>query len=182
MQTRIREVLEHLDSSRRNLRDAVAAVPPERRQAKPSLDAWSVAEVLEHLSIVETNITGLLQRTIGDGREGGLGAETEVSSIVDPRHAAKVMDRTSKIVASEASAPKAGLSSPAAWEALERSREGLCRVIVDADGLALAEVTAQHRVLGPLNAYEWFAFVGNHESRHAAQIRQIGASLDAGSH
>ena len=58
------------------------------------------------------------------------------------------------------------------------ARETLRQVVIDVDGLALAEVSAPHRHLGPLNGYEWMAFIGNHESRHAAQIREIGASLE----
>jgi hypothetical protein len=32
-------------------------------------------------------------------------------------------------------------------------------------------------VLGVIDAYQWFIFVGSHEARHASQIREIGAAL-----
>ena len=36
---------------------------------------------------------------------------------------------------------------------------------------------ALEAVFGPLDLYTWFAFIGAHEARHAAQIREIGAAL-----
>jgi hypothetical protein len=47
------------------------------------------------------------------------------------------------------------------------------------DGLALGGVLATHPRLGSLNVYQWVLFVGGHETRHAAQIREIGEALRA---
>jgi hypothetical protein len=38
-------------------------------------------------------------------------------------------------------------------------------------------VSMPHSVFGPSSAYHWFAFVGAHEARHAAQIREIAGAL-----
>jgi hypothetical protein len=46
-----------------------------------------------------------------------------------------------------------------------------------ADGLKLTDVTMPHPVFGALNLYTWFAWVGSHEARHAAQIREIAAAV-----
>jgi hypothetical protein len=179
MQPRIKEVLDHITSTRQELRDAVDGVPIENRQTRPSPEAWSVAEVLEHLAIVETNIAGLLKRKIAEGREAGLGAETDSSPILDPTRTATMRDRSHRIESPETTRPKSSLSAEAAWEATERSRATMRQVLADANGLALGEISAPHRIFGPLNAYEWVGFVGNHESRHAAQIREIGTRLQA---
>jgi hypothetical protein len=179
MQPRIKEMLNHLATNRQELREAVDCVPIEERRTKPNPDAWSVVDVLEHLAIVEAAVAGLLRKKIGEGREAGLGAETDTSPVIDRRYVEKVRDRSYKIVTSEGTRPKSGLAPEAAWEAAERAYETLRQVVIDVDGLALAEVSAPHPVFGPLNVYEWIAFIGSHESRHAAQIREIGASLEA---
>jgi hypothetical protein len=177
MHPRIQEVLDHLTTNRRVLREAVDEVPLELRQMKPDAAAWSVVDVLEHLALVETNVAGLLRKKIADQRAAGLGPETETSSVINARHDAKVRDRSYKIATGDVTAPKSSLSPDAAWDAVTTAREALRQVVVDADGLALGEVSAPHRVFGPLTGYQWLAFVGSHESRHAAQIREIGASL-----
>jgi len=49
--------------------------------------------------------------------------------------------------------------------------------LLNADGLARGTITAPHPALGEANLYQRIAFVGGHEARHAAQIREIGAAL-----
>jgi hypothetical protein len=179
MQPRIKEMLNHLAMSRQELREAVDCVPIGQWRTKPNPDVWSVVDVLEHLAIVEVSVAGLLKRKVSEGRDAGLGVETDSSPVIDQRYIAKVRDRSYKVVTSEGTRPKSDLAPKAAWEAAERALETLRQVVIDVDGLALAEVSAPHPSLGPLNVYEWIAFIGSHESRHAAQIREIGASLEA---
>ena len=57
--------------------------------------------------------------------------------------------------------------------ALERARDALCNSVRDADGLALGDVVHPHPVLGPINLYQWIAFVGGHEARHAVQVMEL---------
>ncbi len=45
------------------------------------------------------------------------------------------------------------------------------------DGLAIGTLSLPHPLFGPLTAYHWLAFVGAHEARHAAQIREIALVL-----
>jgi hypothetical protein len=45
------------------------------------------------------------------------------------------------------------------------------------DGLAFGTVSMPHPDFGPSSAYHWFAFVGVHKARHAAQIREIADAL-----
>ena len=56
MHPRIKELVEALDSRRADLTRAVNEVPASARNRRPSEDRWSVAEVLEHLALVEENI------------------------------------------------------------------------------------------------------------------------------
>ena len=57
---RILELIEYLDEHRRHLHEAVASVPPPLRERKPGPDRWSVAEVVEHVSMVEQRVAALL--------------------------------------------------------------------------------------------------------------------------
>jgi hypothetical protein len=91
-----------------------------------------------------------------------------------------VQDRTRRLTARAASQPRAGIEWAAAWEHLEGARTATREAVRDADGLALAKVSAPHPVLGPLNLYEWILFVAGHEARHAEQIGEVAAGLAAG--
>ncbi|MEP7310481.1 MAG: hypothetical protein ABJA98_33675 [Acidobacteriota bacterium] len=50
-------------------------------------------------------------------------------------------------------------------------------VLRSCDGLALGTIRHEHPALGPISIYEWFAVVGSHEARHAAQILEIKAPV-----
>jgi uncharacterized damage-inducible protein DinB len=177
MHPRIRELAEHLDRHRTELRDAVATVPTQHHTTPPSEGQWSVLGVLEHLVIVEGRIAALIEKHLADARAAGLPRESDETPILPLLHLASFADRTRKIKASEAAQPKFGKEPPELWQSLDSSLEVFHRLLESADGLSIGNVTMPHPVFGSIDLYTWFAFVGAHEGRHAAQIREIGATL-----
>ena len=177
MQLRISEVLTYLDMNRAALERTLAGVPAAMCELRPSPERWSVAEVLQHLALVEGRITDLLASRIGAARTAGLGPEREDSPVTPTFDMTRVLDRGRPITAGEAVLPNEPLDLSAARAMLEDRRARLRAVMISADGLALEHVTAPNRVLGTLNAYQWVLFVGAHEARHTAQIREVVAEL-----
>jgi uncharacterized damage-inducible protein DinB len=177
MHPRTQELLQHLDDSRLVLREAVDNVPASLREKRPAVDRWSVAEVLEHLSVVEAAVTRRVATLLSAARDQGLGQESDTSSVLATFNLTRVLDRSRAVTTSEAGRPKQGLSATAAWAALDDTRAAFRQAVVEADGLALGTIVAPHPALGPMNLYHWIAFVGGHELRHAAQIREIESQL-----
>ncbi|MBV9772498.1 MAG: DinB family protein [Gemmatimonadetes bacterium] len=178
MHVRTQRLLDELDTHRAALRAEVDRVPPALREQRPAPDRWSVAEVLEHLSMVENRIAGVLEGRIAAARAEGLREETETGPVVPENYVALVRDRSRPRVASEASTPR-GLDAEGAWAALEQARGALRRAVLAGDGLALGEVTAPHPALGEIDLYQWIAFVGGHEVRHTDQLREVADALAA---
>ena len=179
MHPRIAELLDYLDSRRELLRAAVARVPAERRSRRPAPDRWSVADLLEHLTLVEGGVARLLAKRVAEAPASGLGAETSTTPLLDTMDLARTLDRGRRLVAPGPVQPRAGLDADAALDALERTRVALREAVLAADGLALGGQTATHPVLGPITLYEWIAFVGTHEERHTAQVDEIADALAA---
>jgi uncharacterized damage-inducible protein DinB len=177
MQPRTAEVLAHLDTHRAALEQAVSTLPAAARTKRPSADKWSVAEVLEHLAIVERRIEGLLREAVARARDAGIGRERDSSPVVPTVPVAQLLDRGAPLTASEASQPTGRLDAGQAGEALADTQRSLRELLLDADGLALGDVTVQHPRLGPLNVYQWLVFVGAHEGRHTAQVREAATAL-----
>lgn len=177
MHPRTTELLDYLDTHRSALRAALDSLPPELLSRRPLPERWSVAEVLEHLGLVERRITGLLAARIAAAREEGLGPELETGSLLSTLDLSSVLDRGSSIAASEALLPREGLDADTAWRALEAARRELRAMLIANDGLALGEVVQTHGRLGVLNIYQWILFIGGHESRHTVQIQEIAATL-----
>src|SRR6185295_16761022 len=97
--------------------------------------------------------------------------------ILDSIDRAKVVDRSRAKTAPDMLKPQSGAEATAVWSRLEESRAKLREAVISGDGLALSEIKQEHPVLGLINLYQWLVFVGSHEARHTAQIREIGSEF-----
>ena len=177
MHPRVQEVLEYLDTTRSDLSNAIEGVTPERRDERPAEDRWSVAEVLEHLNIIEGKVVQLVTGRIAAAKAEGLGPEPETSPVLDSIDRSRIVDRTERRTAPDIVTPRSEIDATAAWSALQKSRADLREAVRAGDGLALSEIKQHHPVLGLINLYQWIVFVGCHEARHTAQVREIAQEL-----
>jgi hypothetical protein len=178
MNPRTAKLFEHFDQKRAALRATVDEIPPELRQRRPAPERWSTIEILEHLALVERRLTHFFNQWLTEAREKGLPTEDPA----DPGPAVNlgvVLNRGYQITASEAVQPKGELDEAAAWTALEEARRDLKALVQETEGLPLGGIVRPHPnpVIGTLNLYQWFEFVGWHEARHTDQIREDGALL-----
>jgi hypothetical protein len=176
MHPRTRELLDYLDRQRADLRAAFDAVPPALRDRAPVPGRWSTAACIEHLAIVGQLVAHRLTTNVASARAAGLGRETSTDPILPQVNVSRVLNRNTKVNAPDPIQPT-GLSADAAWTAIEKSGAALSDAVAAADGLALDGVSWPHPLFGPLTAYQWIAFHGAHEARHAAQIREIAETL-----
>ena len=164
------ELLAYLDVQRAVLKSAFESIPVEMRDRPPARERWSAANVVEHLSIVETRISKLLSDRIDEARPGLL-PETRTDPILPTIDYKRVYDRSTRVKAPETAIPT-GLDSASAWAALENASSMLRGLLRANEGLALSSITHPHPRFGALSVYEWIVFLGAHEVRHAAQIRE----------
>jgi hypothetical protein len=173
MHPRISSLIAGLEVHRATLIEAVESVPAVLREQRSAPDRWCVAEILEHLAISERRIARLLAKVIAEGQAAGLPAEDDASPFPPSPQLQHVLERRQRVAAPDVLHPHPGVTVEAAWAALTRSREELMAVVRAGDGLALGTLSYPHPFVGPLTMYQWIAFVGVHEARHAAQIREL---------
>ncbi len=171
---RTAKIFESLDTHRADLRKAVGEVPPELRTRRPAPERWSVIELLEHTALVERRLTYLFKQWVAEAREQGLPPEDPA---LRPVNLEAVLNRAYLVAASDSVQPKGHLDEAAAWTALEEARKDLKETVLSLQDLPLGGVVRPHPALGPLNFYQWVEFVGWHEARHTAQIRENGVVL-----
>jgi len=63
---RLQDLFAYLTVRRNALREAVDAVPEAQRSQPPEPGRWSVADVLEHLALVESRFTTTLGNRLAD--------------------------------------------------------------------------------------------------------------------
>jgi hypothetical protein len=177
MHPRTRELLDHLDAQHAALHATVDAITPEHRERRPTPDAWSVAETLEHLAIIERRLTAMLRKLLTEGAARGVGPEEETTPVVLEHEQRTLLDRSRRIVAPDAARPTGALGADDALRAVDEARSRLREVVLAGDGLALGAMTAPHPMFGPLNWYQWIAFTGGHQARHTAQIREAAEQV-----
>jgi DinB superfamily len=177
MHPRTEEVLNYLEERRADLRAAVDSVPVEMRNKQPGADRWSVAQVLDHLTIIDRRVTKGVRKWIADAQAAGLGPETDTSSVLHTIPSERITDRSRPVEAPEMIRPSADIDAEQAWSQLVHAREELRSAFLTGDGQALTEVVQPHPVLGPINIYQWLLFSGSHEARHTLQVREIADSF-----
>jgi hypothetical protein len=174
---RLTELLDYADVQRIALLDAVAAVPVPLRERQPAPEVWSVAQVLEHLHLTEQGIAWLVSWHVGEAKAAGLPLERESGSMLGSLDAFRIPEFIQPVQSPGLVRPRGMMTAEQALNALTESRKVLRTAAMVGDGLALGTITYAHVVLGTLNMYQWILFVGQHEARHAAQIRRIGQQL-----
>ena len=179
MHPRLAELTDDLARQRAALLAAIAAIPAEDLERRAAPDGWSVAEVVDHLSLVESGTARLLAKRAARAREAGCGPETRTDSVRGCMDRWSVVDTPARFQAPEAVRPRAGVTMEAALGALQAAREALLATIREVDGLDLTAVTAMHPAFGELDAYQWIVSTAQHEARHLRQIDAIAASLRA---
>jgi hypothetical protein len=170
MHPRLAEIVRYLDERRADLESALGQLPYERWSERPAADAWSVAQVVDHLHLSESSIARLLAKRIARAKEAGLGPERSEESLMQSLDFFPVVDGP-KRQAPEIVVPRADPRAPEVHDALRRSRADLHAAIREGDGLALEEVTATHPALGVINVYQWVLSVG--QARHTRQVEEI---------
>lgn len=177
MHPRLVELAAYLELERTNLEAAVALIPASRRNERPRPDAWSVAEVIEHVAKVEKGATRLLQVQCAEARAKGLGADADTSPILPTMDHRRALDRSNRIEAPERVRPTGTLDAESAWSQLAAGRQALMATIESADGLALGQLRYPHTVFGDMTLYEWLGLLGAHDNRHAQQLREMADVL-----
>lgn len=176
MPTALDQLLEHIEKCHADLRAAVAEVDPALRQATPPGGGWSVAQIIQHIALTDRRFGALFKQAFAQ-LQGHAADELDVDALMQSRKLRAILDRSFKVEAVEAVLPTEDWDAEHAWQMLEQGRAPLMQLIKSAEGLPLGAKSHPHRVLGELNLYEWVAFLGSHEARHAAQIREIAVAL-----
>jgi uncharacterized membrane protein YebE (DUF533 family) len=178
MHPRLSELLTHLDAEHGYLHDILRAVPVAQQHVRPAPDRWSIAEVVEHLAIVEGRVAGMVRTQVAAARAAGAADDPDVSPILPQMNLDAVVSRTRRVEASAAIRPIDVTTLDAAVDHLDAARAQLVAAIHTADGVNLAEISMMHPAFGPLSLYHWIGISGAHKRRHAAQIVEVQSHLD----
>jgi DinB family protein len=168
---RLDAILKKLSRAQTELFRAADSIPAEQWNSKPKADAWSAAEVLAHVVMVERAIVGGADR---------ITRKTPKAIPMVKRFHLPLWFAERRILRLKAPIPLDRSLLKSKEEMLGELRAARERTLAFLEETAKRDLKAYcwpHPFLGMLNAYEWFELVASHEIRHMKQMREIGTAL-----
>lgn len=173
--TSVAQIYEEIDGTRERLYRHVAALSDEQLNTRPDPSVWSVADILEHLAIMEDRLLRMMKVMLTKAEGAGSnGAPTRMQPFSLDEFIER--SRCEKYVAPEAVRPRGTEQAADLLVRMRSSREELHSLRPRIETIDLSTITYPHPVFGALNFYQWLAFIGVHEERH---LRQAEALLSA---
>ncbi|MFL6451809.1 MAG: DinB family protein [Bryobacteraceae bacterium] len=160
----------YLAATRDELTDALKNLSPAQWSFQRAPDEWSVADVVEHLAVLEGRIHLVIARL-----PEAAPAEPDRNDMeVDEFIIRAVPHRTSRVQASEAVQPKRQCTPADALREFMAKRAETVQLLES--GPYLRGRVLPHPILGPWDGYQWILAAAAHTARHLDQIREIKSS------
>jgi uncharacterized damage-inducible protein DinB len=174
------EIYDEIDRTRARLFQIVEELTAEQQGFRPAPDRWSVAQLCDHLSIVEGSVLKVLGKVLAKAEESGA-APPPSDAPFAPVSIEEFVERTRgvKINAPESARPADSRPVAESLAALRDSRAALHALRPRLERLDAHALRFPHPAWGPLNLYQWLLFVGAHEARHLAQIEALKETMNA---
>jgi len=160
-------LVQALQQSLERVEKLILNLTPQQWNLKRSFEAWSVAEIVHHLILVEVQRLQQLKELLEGKRESAVarleGGRPDFSGVragLNPVKARKEMEPTS------------GIPSKVLIAGLRRARTETIEFLLAADLGRLEEVWINTVSLGAINGIDFIEFLSAHTERHAKQIEE----------
>lgn len=161
-------MLEKNSKIREEIWDSVKGLSDEQLNKVVVEGQWSIAQVLEHLRLMEENAVRGIREVLSK----------DEYNPTDPKPMHLIADRTIKRDAPDYLIPSNEFQTLEELRAkLSSSREALENSIQGVSEEDLNNKSFPHRRFGLLSVTQWISLLGFHEQRHIGQIEEIKQSL-----
>ena len=158
--------LRRLDSVHQRLIDTVSPLEAALFSRRPAADEWSVAEIVQHLYLVEERVIKDLKRAIASEPQ-------TVGFLKRLIPTAIVSSRLLRVKAPKAVNPVAVVEKDEAIQNYNRARTSLKQLYASHGPDRFRKLVFKHPFLGNIDGIATVSFVGYHEQRHYKQIREV---------
>ena len=160
------------DKIRERLKKTVENLTDEQVNYLPEGERWSVAQIVEHLSLVEDGMTRISRKLLNEAKENGKASDGSVKISEDFLRKAE-RSREQKLEAPDRVHPKSGQTIAESLAKMEENRKRLNELRPLFESVECSDYKFPHPAFGDLTAHEWLALLGGHEMRHIEQIKRI---------
>jgi hypothetical protein len=167
----IEEVYAANDKIRVRLLEMIGEISDEQANALPDGEKWTIAQIGEHISIVEEGMGRISNKLLNEAK--GNGKNSDGKAVISRAFAEKAAgSRNQKLEAPDRVHPTGKQTIAESIEKLKENRHRLYDLKPLFETVECSEHTFPHPTFGDLTAHEWLALVGGHEFRHLEQIKK----------
>jgi hypothetical protein len=171
----VAEVFDSLERTRTRIYDNVQTLSEEQSSFRPAEGVWSVAEIAEHISTFESLMLKIISKLVAQGEASA--AVVDDDKTIAPISIEHIISRVSaKRQSPEILLPTGNVALERSIENLRQTRETLLALKPGLRSRDYTPVVYSREPLGPLNPYQWIAFIGYHEDRHLNQMLALISS------
>lgn len=159
----------HLNETKENMMEIVEDLSEEQLNFKPTEDAWSIAECVEHLAISEHAFADMLKGSLQTMADASRRSEVKMT---DGQLLGMITDRSQKVKTSEAFEPSGQFGDfEETLEAFKDKRKEHIKYIKTTDD----DLRNHYGELpfGTIDAYQMILFMSGHTARHTQQMEEI---------
>jgi uncharacterized damage-inducible protein DinB len=168
----IDEIYAANDKSFEKLKSLVSTLSDEQSDFLPEDEKWTIAKIVEHISIVENGMMRICAKLLKEAQAKGETSDGKANITADFLQNLSGA-RKQKLEAPEMVHPSGNQTIAESLEKMEETRKTLEEMRPLFKSVGCTEAKFPHPAFGALNANEWLALLGGHEMRHTQQISRL---------
>ena len=161
---------------RARLHELASSLTPEQLSKLPAGEKWTVAQIIEHISIVDESTMKICAKLLKKAQEAG--QTSDGRAVISDNFSQKGSEIAGiKLEAPTFVRPTTGNTVSESLAKLDENaaRLGQLRGLFESvDG---TEFKFPHPFFGEISAQEWLVLKGGHEMRHIKQIERVLAAI-----
>ena len=158
------------------LRTLVASIEPAKLHILPEGEKWSIANVVEHVSLVEEGMIKICAKLLAKAESSSQPANGSIQTSDEFGQKALEIAKI-KLEAPDFVLPTCQRSVGESMRRLDESRQTLTTLQALFEKFDSNGHRFPHPYLGNLSAGEWLTLIGGHKLRHIKQIENLSAQL-----
>lgn len=172
----IAEIYSENERINRELQDVVRGISAEEAAFRPDGENWSIAEMVEHVAIVESGVGRVCSKLLKSAAVDPVAGSLKLSENYITKRTEFMQVR---IEAPEMVRPTGSRSIADSLAMLEENSARLEAIRELFERSSGGTATFPHPFVGEMSAVEWLHMIGEHKARHTAQIKRALSKIKA---
>jgi uncharacterized damage-inducible protein DinB len=170
----IADIMAANERAQARFKAAVSNLTEEQANFRPDENQWTIAEIVEHVSIVNDGFLRLTHKLLKEAESAPMPPRDDLNlghTSLDENG-----QQQGPFQAPERVRPRGDARIEDSLAKMRASLDGLSEIRSRLEAIDLSEQKFPHPFLGAINAYQWMVLQGEHEDRHRGQIERLKAA------